>query len=312
MPTIRLPLARCFSIVAGRCSAWRWTPPRAYRDAREAWRGLGRSCARLAENQSASGTAWPRSSVLQPITPKDQKLCELWDVRARASRAPRISVQSLKDPRFSEGRDSPVHDIVAIAEVILIDIALAADNAIVVGLAASRIPPQIRRQAIVWGISGAVVLRLLFAGLVSELFSIIGLTLAGGLLLLWVCWKMFRELRGPAHENGFSPSASSAALWRAVARMVVADVSMSLDNVLAIAGAARGSLMVLAVGLIVSVSLMATASTLLAKLLGRLPWIAWLGLLIVVCVAFDMIWRGIYEITSPTQTYPTISSGVKN
>jgi len=189
-----------------------------------------------------------------------------------------------------------VHEIVAVAEVILIDIALAADNAIVVGLAASRVPPQIRRRAIVWGISGAVLLRLLFAGLVSELFSIIGLTLAGGLLLLWVCWKMFRELRGPAQHNALSASAPSAALWRAVVRMVVADVSMSLDNVLAIAGAARGSLVVLAIGLIVSVSLMATASTLLAKLLERLPWIAWLGLLIVVFVAFDMIWRGLYEI----------------
>jgi YjbE family integral membrane protein len=189
-----------------------------------------------------------------------------------------------------------VHAIVAIAEVILIDIALAADNAIVVGLAASRVPSQTRRQAIVWGISGAVALRLVFAGLLSELFSIIGLTLAGGLLLLWVCWKMFRELCGPAHQNGLSSSAPSAALWRAVARMVVADVSMSLDNVLAIAGAARGSFVVLAIGLIVSVSLMATASTLLANLLERLPWIAWLGLLIVVFVAFDMIWRGIYEI----------------
>jgi YjbE family integral membrane protein len=197
-----------------------------------------------------------------------------------------------------------VHEIVAIAEVILIDIALAADNAIVVGLAASRVPPQTRRQAIVWGISGAVALRLLFAGLVSELFSIIGLTLAGGLLLLWVCWKMFRELRGPAHPNGFSASAPSAALWRAVARMVVADVSMSLDNVLAIAGAARGSLLVLAIGLIVSLSLMATASTLLAKLLGRVPWIAWVGLLIVVFVAFDMIWRGLYEIEPHLMGWP--------
>jgi YjbE family integral membrane protein len=189
-----------------------------------------------------------------------------------------------------------VHEIVAIVEVILIDIALAADNAIVVGLAASRVPPQTRRQAIVWGISGAVMLRLLFAGLVSELFSVIGLTLAGGLLLLWVCWKMFRELRGSAPHNGPCASTPSTALWRAVARMVVADVSMSLDNVLAIAGAARGSLVVLAIGLIVSVSLMATASTLLARLLERLPWIAWLGLLIVAFVAFEMIWRGVREI----------------
>lgn len=185
-------------------------------------------------------------------------------------------------------------DIIAIAEVILIDVALAADNAIVVGLAAARVPPQKRQQAIIWGISGAVVLRLLFAGLMTELFSIIGLTLAGGLLLLWVCWKMFRELRGLAHAT--ATPAPSSALWRAVLRMAVADISMSLDNMLAIAGAARGRFVVLAVGLIVSVTLMAIASTLLAKLLARLPWIAWLGLMIVVFVAFDMIWRGVHEI----------------
>lgn len=190
-----------------------------------------------------------------------------------------------------------MHDVVAIVEVILIDIALAADNAIVVGLAASRVPPQTRRRAIIWGISGAVGLRLLFAALVSELFSIIGLTLAGGLLLLWVCWKMFRELRGTPPRDDVAPLDPSAAMWRAVVRMVIADISMSLDNVLAIAGAARGSFLVLAVGLIVSVSLTATASTLLAKLLARLSWLAWLGLLIVVVVAFDMIWRGVYQIT---------------
>ena len=117
----------------------------------------------------------------------------------------------------------------------------------------------------------------MFAGLLSELFSIIGLTRAGGLLLLWVCWKMFRELCGPAHQNGLSPAAPPAALWRAVARMVVPDVSMSLDNALAITGAARGSFVVLAIGLIVSASPTATASTLLANLLERLPWMAWWG-----------------------------------
>jgi len=116
-----------------------------------------------------------------------------------------------------------------------------------------------------------------FAGLLSELFSIIGLTLAGGLLLLWVCWKMFRELMRACPSEWLSPSAPPAALWRAVARMLVADVSMSLDNALAIAGAARGSFVVLAIGLIVSASPTATASTLLANLLERLPWMAWWG-----------------------------------
>jgi predicted tellurium resistance membrane protein TerC len=131
---------------------------------------------------------------------------------------------------------------------------------------------------------------LLFAGLMSERFSIIGLMPAAGPLLVSARGKMFHELCGPADENTLSASASSAALWPAVARMVVADVPMSLDEGLAIAGAARRGFVVLAIGPIVSVSLMATASMVLAKRLGRLPWIAWLGRLIVVFVAFDL-WR---------------------
>jgi YjbE family integral membrane protein len=191
-----------------------------------------------------------------------------------------------------------VNELVAIAAVVLIDITLAADNAVIVGLAASRVAPEVRTKAVFWGIAGAVALRLAFARFVTQIISIIGLKLAGGLVLLWVCWKMFRELRDTA-SGQHGPTGLSGprmGLWRAVAHMIIADVSMSLDNVLAIAGAAHGSTLVLVVGLTISVILMAIASTLVAKLLIRVPWIAWIGLAVVVVVACDMIWRGFFEI----------------
>ena len=190
-----------------------------------------------------------------------------------------------------------MNELIAIAEVVLIDITLAADNAVVVGLAASLVAPELRSKAVFWGIAGAVVLRLAFAGLISWIMSIIGLRLAGGLLLLWVCWKMFREFHAAAVSHASTgPPASPAGLGRAVMRIVIADVSMSLDNVLAVVGAARDSTVVLACGLAVSVTLMAIASSLVARLLSRFPWIAWIGLLIVIYVALDMIWRGFVEI----------------
>jgi YjbE family integral membrane protein len=192
-------------------------------------------------------------------------------------------------------RDTSVHELIAIAEVVLIDITLAADNAVIVGLAASRVTPALRSKAIFWGLAGATALRLSFAVFVTQIVTIIGLTLAGGLLLLWVCWKTFRELRADGARHSAMP-AGSTGLWRAVMRMVVADVSMSLDNVLAIAGAARDSWVVLAVGVVVSVTLMAMAANFVATLLTRFPWIAWIGLLIVVYVALDMIWRGFFQI----------------
>jgi YjbE family integral membrane protein len=190
-----------------------------------------------------------------------------------------------------------VNELIAIAEVVLIDVTLAADNAVIVGLAASRVGPEQRAKAVFWGIAGAVLLRLAFASVTTRIISIIGLRIAGGLLLLWVCWKMFREFRAiPVSDASTPPSTSPAGLGSAVMRMIVADLSVSLDNVLAVAGAARDSAVVLAFGLAVSVTLMAIASTLVAKLLSRFPWIAWIGLLIVIYVALEMIWRGFVEI----------------
>jgi len=195
-------------------------------------------------------------------------------------------------------------ELIALAQVIAIDLVLAGDNAIVVGIAASRVAPELRARVIFWGIAAAVALRIAFAAITVQLLAIIGLTLAGGILLLWVCWKMFREMR---HEPRAVPLGAAAVaaedrpggtlgLWRAVTQIIVADVSMSLDNVLAVAGAARGHTWVLVAGLGIAVLLMAVAATYIAKLLARFPWITWIGLAIIAYVALDMMWRGSLEV----------------
>jgi YjbE family integral membrane protein len=186
----------------------------------------------------------------------------------------------------------------------MIDLVLAGDNAIVIGLAAAGLPNQQRVKAILVGVIAATVLRILFAGVTTQLLQIIGLLLAGGLLLLWVCWKMWRELRsGHAREGKELPSvhAASAAPPRktfaqAAWQIVVADVSMSLDNVLAVAGAARDHPYVLVFGLVLSVALMGVAANFIARLLQRHRWIAYIGLAIILYVALDMIWRGALEV----------------
>ena len=202
-------------------------------------------------------------------------------------------------------------NLVALLNVIMIDVVLAGDNAIVVGLAASRVAPEIRAKVIFWGIAGAVVLRIVFAAMTAQLLGITGLTLAGGILLLWVCWKMFDHLQAGSHlagsDTGAVNSATAqvgfaAALWQ----IIVADVSMSLDNVLAVAGAAKGSSLVLVIGLAVAIVLMAVASHFIAALLVKHPWITWLGLLVILYVALEMIWSGWHQIE---RSYPTLWSG---
>src|SRR5262245_841558 len=191
-------------------------------------------------------------------------------------------------------------NLVALINVIIIDVVLAGDNAIVVGLAASRVAPEMRRSVIFWGMVGAVVLRIAFAAVTVQLLAIVGLTLAGGLLLLWVCWKMYRELaRKPAAAHGDGADGAELApmsFHAAVTQIVIADLSMSLDNVLAVAGAAKGSGWVLVVGLGIAIILMAVAASFIAKLLTRYPWITWIGLAIIVYVAFDMIFTGSGEV----------------
>jgi YjbE family integral membrane protein len=187
----------------------------------------------------------------------------------------------------------------ALLNIIMIDLVLAGDNAIIVGLAASRVAPEIRGKVIFWGIAAAVVLRILFAAITLQLLAIIGLTLAGGILLLWVCWKMYRQVTSGDMHSGVAVAAPDSELgfWNAVGLITLADVSMSLDNVLAVAGAAKGSTLVLVIGLAVAIVLMAVASHFIAGLLVKYPWITWIGLLIILWVALSMIYEGSHEVT---------------
>jgi YjbE family integral membrane protein len=205
------------------------------------------------------------------------------------------------------GRMSPgfgLEELWALASVMVIDLVLAGDNALVVGMAASGLGSSQRRRAIVWGIVIATVLRIAFAGAALHLLAIIGLTLAGGILLLWVAWKLFREIyamRRSQSAHGVTVELPNKTLFQACLQIALADISMSLDNVLAVAGAARGSFAILATGLIVSVALMGVASEYIARLLARYPWISWVGLAIVTFVALRMIYDGSMEVATHTQ-----------
>jgi len=186
--------------------------------------------------------------------------------------------------------------IAAFFEVVMIDLVLAGDNAIVVGALAAGLPAEQRKKVILIGIGAALVLRIVFALLVTQLLQIIGLILAGGLLLLWVAWKMYRELRSTQDRDGdgvmdesLKPARSFAAAAWAVA---LADVSMSLDNVLAVAGAAHEHPYVLIAGLVLSVLLMGLAANFIARYIERFRWIAWIGLLVILWVAGKMIYDG--------------------
>ena len=190
-------------------------------------------------------------------------------------------------------------EFAALLQVLLIDVALAGDNAIVVGMAAAGVDPAIRSRVIFWGIAGAVVLRIGLALIAVQLLAVVGLTLAGGLLLLYVCYKMFREIK----EGNQDPDALTVdqslprkTFGQALFQIMLADVSMSLDNVLAVAGAARDHAEVLIIGLLISVVLMGAAATLIARLLHRYRIIAWLGLAVIVFVALQMIWNGYSEV----------------
>ena len=198
-----------------------------------------------------------------------------------------------------------IEALTALLSVVAIDVALAGDNAIVVGMAAAGLERTLRRRAIVVGIAAAALLRILFAVVTVQLLQVIGLLFAGGLLLLWVSWKMWRELHAGIAAEERGEAAAEAALGggdvpvrrgksfrTAVAQIVIADVSMSLDNVLAVAGVARQHTWVLVIGLALSVALMGLAANLIAHLVHRHRWIAYVGLVIVLFVAVRMIWEG--------------------
>jgi YjbE family integral membrane protein len=183
--------------------------------------------------------------------------------------------------------------LIALGQVLMIDIVLAGDNAVVIGLAAAKVPPALRKKVILWGLVAAVGLRIGLAVIAVSLMQVIGLRLAGGILLLWVCWRFWRDIRSGTHDAHGEPVLDTgASLRRAILQIVLADVSMSLDNVLAVAGAAVGRLDVLVIGLLLSVALMGTAANYIAKLLERYRWISYVGLAIVLYVAINMIWHG--------------------
>lgn len=203
----------------------------------------------------------------------------------------------------------------ALLQVLMIDLVLAGDNAIVVGALAAGLPAEQRRRVILIGVIAALVLRIAFALVVSQLLQIVGLILAGGLLLLWVSWKMWRELRhagesagsaeieGDEH-SGLRPAKSFAAAAWAVA---IADVSMSLDNVLAVAGASREHPGIMIVGLIAAVGLMGIAANAIAKYIERYRWIAYAGLVVILWVAVKMIWDGWHDV-APVLGWPHFAS----
>ncbi len=200
----------------------------------------------------------------------------------------------------------------AFGQVVLIDLVLAGDNAIVIGLAAAGLPAEQRNKAILVGIIAATVLRIGFAAITVQLLAIVGLLLAGGLLLLWVCWKMWRELRIPAEiahsgqealadadldqSGGIAEGAPKKTFGQAALQILIADVTMSLDNVLAVAGASREYPLVLVFGLVLSIALMGVAAAYIATLLHRHRWIAYVGLAVILYVALDMIWRGANDV----------------
>jgi YjbE family integral membrane protein len=202
----------------------------------------------------------------------------------------------------------------ALLQVVLIDLVLAGDNAIVIGLAAAGLPQAQRGKAILIGIVAATMLRILFAGLATQILQIVGLLLAGGILLLWVCWKMWRELRAsPAQPMEAKEAAGAAAgttaegkprktLVQATWQIIVADVSMSLDNVLAVAGAAREHPMVMIFGLALSIAMMGVAASFIAGLLQNHRWIAYVGLAVILYVAVEMIFRGTLDIMMVAST----------
>ncbi len=193
----------------------------------------------------------------------------------------------------------------ALFQVIMIDLVLAGDNAVVIGLAAAGLPKDQRAKAILLGIIAATVLRIGFAAATTQLLQIVGLLFAGGLLLLWVCWKMWKELQhghgqeapaGVGEDAHGGTAAPRKTFAQAAWQIVIADITMSLDNVLAVAGAAREHPWVLVFGLVLSIALMGIAASFIANLLQKYRWIAYVGLAVILYVAGDMIYRGGLEL----------------
>ena len=194
--------------------------------------------------------------------------------------------------------------LIALAQVLMINIVLSGDNAVVIGMVAARVAEENRAKVILWGMVAAVVLRILLALVAVDLLDILGLTLAGGILLLWVAWRLYRDIREQSAEKagtdllsghhglGAAMTTTAVPLGRAIKQIAIADISMSLDNVLAIAGAANQNIPVLVIGLIVSIALMGAAAGYIARLLQRYPVLSYVGLALILYVAGEMLWEG--------------------
>ena len=183
--------------------------------------------------------------------------------------------------------------ILIFIQIILLDLVLAGDNAIIIGMVASQFPDDKRKKIIFWGISAAIVLRIIFTLITAYLLQITGLRLIGGILLLYVCYKLYVDVvkDGPKKEDGLNIEKSS--LFKAITTIIIADVTMSLDNVLAVAGAAKDHYFLLIFGLVLSIALMAVAANLISKWIKKYKWIAWLGLIAILIVAIELIYTDI-------------------
>ena len=183
--------------------------------------------------------------------------------------------------------------IIIFFQIVFIDLVLAGDNAIIIGMVASKFPPDQRKKIIFWGIGGAVVLRIILTLLTAYLLQITGLRLIGGLLLLYICYRLYVDVVKDSSADGNNIKVDNSSFFKAITTVIIADVTMSLDNVLGVAGAARDHYYLLVFGLVLSIILMATAATLISNWIKKYKWIAWLGLIAILIVAIDLIYTDI-------------------
>ena len=183
--------------------------------------------------------------------------------------------------------------IIIFFQIVFIDLVLAGDNAIIIGMVASQFPVEQRKKIIFFGIGAAIVLRIIFTLITAYLLQISGLRLIGGLALLYICYRLYVDVVKKNSEENKSINVDKSNLFKAISTIIIADVTMSLDNVLGVAGAARDHYILLIFGLILSIVLMATAATLISKWIKKYKWIAWLGLIAILAVAFDLIYTDI-------------------
>ena len=183
--------------------------------------------------------------------------------------------------------------VIIFFQIVFIDLVLAGDNAIIIGMVASQFPLEQRKKIIFWGIGAAVVLRIIFTLITAYLLQITGLRLIGGILLLYICYKLYVDVLKNNHEDKKNIKVDNSTFLKAMTTVIIADVTMSLDNVLGVAGAARDHYILLIFGLVLSIALMATAATLISGWIKKYKWIGWLGLLAILAVAIDLIYTDI-------------------